>query len=61
MLSGYLVCSKRFEPKYLNVLFLMSLIASLLCNISFLALKVVRVTELRKDDFTIMKVLKKTF
>ena len=47
---------KRFEPKYLNVLFVTSLIASILCNICFLALKVVRVKELQKSDFTIMKV-----
>ena len=46
----------RFEPKYLNVLFVMSLLASILCNICFLALKVVRVKELQKNDFTIMKV-----
>ena len=30
--------------------------ASILCNICFLALKVVRVKELQKNDFTIMKV-----
>ena len=46
----------RLEPKYLNVLFVMSLLASILCNICFLALKVVRVKELQKNDFTIMKV-----
>ena len=47
---------KRYEPKYLNVLFVTSLFASILCNICFLALKVVRVKELQKSDFTIMKV-----
>ena len=48
---------KRFEPKYLNVLFVTSLIASILCNICFLALKVVRVKELQQNDFTIVKVM----
>ena len=39
----------------------MSLLASILCNICFLALKVFRVKELQRNDFTIMKVTRNNY
>ena len=37
-----------FEPKYLNVLFCLVIAASVINNICFIALKIVRVDELKK-------------
>ena len=54
-----LIAHFRFEPKYLNVLFGLVIAASLLNNICFIALKVVRVHEQnlwREGNFDINEV-----
>ena len=41
----------RFQPKYLNVLFLMVLVGFLLSNIFFVALKIVREQEIKEGVY----------